>query len=58
MPLNCVIFQDDIAKMNQTLDDARNIGRMLESKQLKADVSKSKLVVIGSKISRTECRGI
>ena len=44
MPLNCLIFQDDIAKMNLTLEDARkgarDIGRMLESKQLKANVSK------------------
>ena len=33
MPLNCLIFQDDIAKINRTLDDARkgakDIGRML-----------------------------
>ena len=36
MRLNCLIFQDDIAKMNQTMADARkgakDIGRMLESK--------------------------
>ena len=41
-----------------TLEDARkgakDIGRMLESKQLKANVSKSKFVVIGSKKSRTK----
>ena len=36
MPLNCLVFQDDIAKMNWTLED---IGRMLESKQLKTNVS-------------------
>ena len=37
MPLNCLIFQDNIAKMNRTLEDARkgekDNGRMLESKQ-------------------------
>ena len=39
MPLNCLLFQDDIAKMNQ----------------LKNNVAKSKLVVIGSKKSREKC---
>ena len=41
---NCLIFQDDIAKMKRTLEDvrkgAKEIRRMLESKQLKANVSK------------------
>ena len=58
MPLNSLIFQDDIAKMNRTLEDARkgakDVGRMLESKQLKANTSKSKFVIIGQKQSRTE----
>ena len=40
MPLNSLIFQDNIAKMNCTLEDARKagkvVGRMLESKKLKA----------------------
>ena len=58
MPLNCLIFEDNIAEINPTLDDARkgakDIVRMLESKQLKADVSKPKFVVIGSKKSRKE----
>ena len=35
MPLNCLIFQDNIAKMNWSMADARkgakDIGRMLES---------------------------
>ena len=38
MPLNCLIFQDDIAKINRTLEDAmkgaKDIGRI----ELKANV--------------------
>ena len=49
MELNSLIFQDDIAKMNFTLEDARkgakDVVRMLESKQLCADTSKSKFVI-------------
>ena len=49
LELNSLIFQDDIAKMNRTLKDARtfvrDVGRMLESKQLRAKTSKSKFVV-------------
>ena len=58
MPLNCLIFQDDIAKMNYTMEDsrkgARDVGRLLESKQLRANTSKSKFGVIGSQESSTE----
>ena len=58
LELNSLIFQDDIAKMNRTLEDARkgarDVGRMLESKQLWANTSKSKFVVIGTPESRTE----
>ena len=40
LELNSLIFQDDIAKMNYTLEDARkgarDVGRMLELKQLRA----------------------
>ena len=58
LELNSLIFQDNIAKMNRTLEDARkgarDVGRMLESKQLKANTSKSKFVVIGTPESRTE----
>ena len=58
MPLNSLIFYDDIDKMNCTLEDAwkgaNDVGRMLESKQLKANTSKSKFVIIGQKQSRTE----
>ena len=53
-----MIFQDDIAKMNYSMEDSRkgatDVGRLLESKQLRANTSKSKFVVIGSKESRTE----
>ena len=48
--LNSFIFQDDIAKMNRTLEDARknanDIGRLLESKQLRANTAKSSFVGI------------
>ena len=44
--------------MNPTLEDARrgarDIGRLLESKQLRANTTKSKYVVIGTPESRTE----
>ena len=46
MQLNSLIFQDDIAKMNFTLEDARDVGRMLESKQMRANTSKSKYVIM------------
>ena len=43
--LNSLIFQDDIAKMNRTMEDARkfakDVGRLLESNQLRANTSKS-----------------
>ena len=39
-------------KMNHTLEDARrgakDVGRLLESKQLRANTAKSKYVVIGT----------
>ena len=42
MPLNCLIFHDDIAKTNRTLEDARKgakeLGRMLKSNRIKANV--------------------
>ena len=45
MELNSLIFQDDIAKMNFTLEDARkgarDVGQMLESKQLHQNPSMS-----------------
>ena len=60
MPLNCLIFQERYRKdepdtrgcMKRSRED---IGRIVESKQLKANVSKSKFVEIGSKKSRKKC---
>ena len=50
MELNSLNFQDNIAKMNFTLEDARKgareVGRMLEWKQLHANTSKSKYVIM------------
>ena len=44
--------------MNRMLEEARrcarDIGRLLESKQLRANTAKSKYVVIGTPESRTE----
>ena len=58
LELNSLIFQDDIAKMNRTMEDARKgakeVGRILESKQLRANMSTSKFVLLGPPISRTE----
>ena len=47
-----LFFQDDIAKMNYTLEDARDVGRMLESKQLRENTLKSKYVIMTPKKSR------
>ena len=50
MPLNCLIFQDHIAKINRTMDKARKgameIREMLDSQQLMANADKSKFVLI------------
>ena len=58
MELNSLIFQDNIAKMNFTLEDARkgakDVGRMLESKQLRVNTTKSKFVILATPESRTE----
>ena len=58
MKLNSLIFQDDIAKINFTLEDARkgakDVGRMLESKQLRANTAKSKFVFLATPESQTE----
>ena len=58
LELNSLIFQDNISKMNYTLEDARkgarDVGRMLESKQLRANTSKSKFVMGAPPKSRTE----
>ena len=58
MELISMIFQDNIAKMNFTLEDARkgarDVGRMMELKQLRANTSKSKYVIMAPPKSRTE----
>ena len=45
--------------MNRTMADirkgAKDIGQMLESEQLRANVSKSKYVIVATEKSRTEC---
>ena len=56
--LNSLIFQDNIAMMNRTLEDGRkgkkDIGRLLESEQLRANTAKSRFVVIRLQKSRTD----
>ena len=56
--LNSLIFQDDIAKMNYSMEDARkgakDVGRLLESKQLRANTAKSKAVVLGPEEARED----
>ena len=56
--VNSLMFQDDIAKMNRTLEDvrkgAKDVGRLLESKQLRSNTAKSKFVVIGTTQSQRE----
>ena len=52
MPLNSLIMQDDISKMNDTLEDARSgcekIDDTLKRKQLSVNYDKSKYLLIGS----------
>ena len=52
MPLNCLIFQDDIARLNTTLEQARRgatlIGDTLAKKKLKSNLTKSRYVLLGS----------
>ena len=59
MPLKCLIFQDDIAHMYQTMDQTREgamaIGRMLDRKQLRANTDKSKYMVIWDHKARISC---
>ena len=51
LPLNTLIFQDDISKMNDDIDQAREgchkIDRTLKSKLLSANYDKSKFLIIG-----------
>ena len=51
MPLNCLIFQDDIARLNTTLEQARTgatlVGETLAKKKLKSNLTKSRYVLLG-----------
>ena len=50
LPLNTLIFQDDISKMNDDIEQAREgchkIDRTLNSKVLSANYDKSKFLII------------
>ena len=52
MPLNCLIFQDDIARLNTTLEQARTGATLIEEtlakKKLKSNLDKSRYVLLGS----------
>ena len=58
MKLNCVVMQDDIAKMNSHIGDARIgcelIDETLKKKQLSINYDKSKYILLGSKKYRKE----
>ena len=58
MPLNSLIMQDDISKMNDTLEQAREGCRMIDDtlrkKQLSVNYDKSKYLLIGSAKFRRE----
>ena len=47
MPINCLIFQDDIARLNTTMKQART-GETLAKKRLQSNYGKSKYVLLGS----------
>ena len=58
MGLNSLILQDDISRVNDTLEQAKNgcelLDDTLKSKLLSANYSKSKFLVVGSKKFRKE----
>ena len=58
MSLNSHIMQDDISKMNDTLEDARSgcrkIDDTLKRKQLSVNYKKSKYLLIGSQKFRND----
>ena len=58
MPLNSLIMQDDISKMNDTLEDARSGCKMIDDtlkrKQLSVNYDKSKYLLIGSQKFRND----
>ena len=51
LPLNTLIFQDDISKLNDDIDQAREgchkIDKTLKSKLLSANYDKSKFLITG-----------
>ena len=57
-PLNCLLFQNNIAKLYTNMDQVRKgtrvIGKKLASKQLKPNAGNNNYVVLGPKILRTE----
>ena len=60
MPINWLIFHDDIAKINRTMEDTRkgalDIEKMLDSKHLRANVGNAKFVIIADdENSRMSC---
>ena len=56
LPLNTLIFQDDISKMNDDIEQAREgcqkIDRTLKSKLLSENYDKSKFLIMGKEKSR------
>ena len=58
MPLNSLIMQDDISKMNDKLEDAMSgcdkIDDTLKRKQLSVNYYKSKYLLIGSQKLQNE----
>ena len=58
--LNSIIFQDDIGKLNNNIDQAREacelIDDLLKRKQLSANYDKSKFITFGNKTQRDELK--
>ena len=58
IPLNSLIMQDDVSKMNDTLEDARLGCKMIDDtlrrKQLSVNYDKSNYLLIGSQKFRNE----
>ena len=60
MPLNCLIFQDDIARLNTTLEQARTgatlMGETLAKNKLESNLTKSRYVVFGAEEFKKKTR--
>ena len=60
IPLNCLTFQDYIARFNTTLNQARRgaaiIGETLAKKKLKSNQTKSRYVLLGSEEFKAKTR--